>query len=79
MNVSPSFKNFHSDGRVLRSENIYCRLFYYLCLIHLIIGFERIVEMLIEKGANINAVNRDNNSALILAAKNSNTSRELYI
>lgn len=39
--------------------------------------------MLIEKGADVNAVNEDKNSALILAADNGNvkskiTERELY-
>lgn len=32
------------------------------------LGFERIVRLLFEKGANLNAVNRDNDSALICAA-----------
>lgn len=31
------------------------------------IGFEKGVEILIEKGASVNAVNKDNNSALIFA------------
>lgn len=36
--------------------------------IHLSLGFERIVRLLFEKGANLNAVNKDNDSALICAA-----------
>lgn len=48
---------------------------FYLLLIHSIIGLEKIVQKLIEKGANKNAVNQDNNSALILAIKNGNALR----
>lgn len=36
--------------------------------IHLFVGFERIVQMLIKKGANLNAVNEDKFSALVIAA-----------
>lgn len=38
--------------------------------IHSIIGFDKMVQVLIEKGANINAVNENNNSAVILATLN---------
>lgn len=46
----------------------FCIILTYFFFIHSIIGFETIVQMLIEKGANVNAVNEDNNSALIYAA-----------
>lgn len=36
-------------------------------------GHEEIVQLLIEKGANVNAVNTDNESAIIYAAMNGNT------
>lgn len=36
------------------------------------IGFEEIVGMIIDKGANINALDENNDSALILAAKAGN-------
>lgn len=32
------------------------------------LGFEKIGRMLIEKGANVNAVNKNNDSALLIAA-----------
>lgn len=38
--------------------------------IHSTIGFDNMVQVLIEKGANINAVNENNNSAVILATLN---------
>lgn len=41
-------------------------------LIHLFLGHEKIVQMLIKKGANVNSVNGDKNSALIFAADNGN-------
>lgn len=42
-------------------------------------GFGKIVRMLIEKGAEINAVNINKNSALILAALKGNTSNAPYM
>lgn len=36
--------------------------------IHWILGFTRIVQVLIERGANLNAVNENNDSALNIAA-----------
>lgn len=44
--------------------------------ISVLLGFERIVRMLIERGANVNAVNSGHNSALIYAAVNGNISNE---
>lgn len=41
-------------------------------LIYYLIGSAKIVKLLIEKGANINAVTEDKNSALILAVLNGN-------
>lgn len=38
----------------------------------LFLGHEKIVQMLIKKGANVNSVNGDKNSALIFAADNGN-------
>ena len=35
---------------------------------NLFLGFDKIVQLLIEKGANVNAVNKVENSALIYAA-----------
>lgn len=35
--------------------------------IYSFVGYEKIAKMLIEKGANINAVNEDNNSPLLWA------------
>lgn len=46
----------------------------YFLGIHLFLGFEEITRMLIEKGANVNAVNEDNNSALVLAIVEGNVS-----
>lgn len=37
-------------------------------LMHLFIGAENILRILIEKGANVNAVSTDNTSGLLLAA-----------
>lgn len=46
---------------------------YFALFIHLFIGFEKVVQMLIEKGANVNAVDQKNNySALFYAARNGN-------
>lgn len=42
--------------------------------IRLFKGFEKIVQMLIEKGAHVNAVNEDGNSALIFAVLEGNIS-----
>lgn len=42
----------------------------YLGLIHSFSGFVKTVRVLIEKGADVNAVNDDHDSALILAVKN---------
>lgn len=36
---------------------------------HLFLGFEKIVRILINKGANVDAVNEDKDSALTIAAK----------
>lgn len=41
--------------------------------IYSFIGYEKIVQMLIEKRVNINAVDDDNTSALMLAAVHGNT------
>lgn len=38
-----------------------------ICFIHLFIGFEKIVKILIEKDANVNAVNENNISAVLIA------------
>ena len=40
--------------------------------IHSFIGSEKIVRMLIDKGADVNAVDEKNNSALLYATKNGN-------
>lgn len=37
------------------------------------IGFEKIVQMLLEKGADVNAVSDDKYPALFIAADNGNT------
>lgn len=36
--------------------------------IHFFVGYEKILQMLVEKGANVNIVDANNNSALIFAA-----------
>lgn len=43
------------------------------------IGFEEIVEILIERGANVNAVDRKNDSVLILAASKGNIKYVIYV
>lgn len=43
------------------------------------IGFEKIVQMLIEKGANVNAVNKENDSALISASSKGNISNQSWL
>lgn len=43
-----------------------------LIFVYSFIGLEKIVQMLIDKGANVNAVDVKNNSALFYAAKNGN-------
>lgn len=43
-----------------------------LFFIHLFVGFEKIVHILIENGVNVKAVNEKNNSALIFAASKGN-------
>lgn len=40
--------------------------------IHSLIGFENMVRMLIDKGADVNTIDDKNNSALLYAAKNGN-------
>lgn len=45
----------------------------FIFLFHLFIGFDKIVEILIEKRANLYAVNDDNNTALIIAAMHGKT------
>lgn len=44
----------------------------HISAVHSFIGFEKIVQMLIEKGADVNAVNEDNFSAIIYAANRGN-------
>lgn len=54
--------------RWLRCE-ITCKLFIYVPFsIHLFIGYEKIVQILIENGANVNAMNDENDTALLYAA-----------
>ena len=50
-----------------------------LIFIYLFIGFGNIIRILIEKGANVNHSNKDNDSVLIFAAKYGNTYQILYL
>lgn len=52
-------------------------MLYAIC--HLFIGSAKIVKLLIEKGANVNAVTEDKNSALILAVLNGNILQNIVV
>lgn len=56
---------------IIYAEN--CSLYLQLLLIHSFVGLEKVARMFIEKGANVNAVNDKNDSALILAVWNGKT------
>lgn len=49
-----------------------------LIFVYSFIGLEKIVQMLIDKGANVNAVDVKNNSALFYAAKNGNILNQFF-
>lgn len=54
-----------------------CNEFPFTLSIHSLIGSEKIVQILIESGANVNAVDEDNDSALMRAANKGNVSTVL--
>lgn len=54
-------------------EKVHAKFFF----IDFPIGYVKIVEMLIKKGANLNALNDDGNSAITVAAKRGNKSNVL--
>lgn len=45
----------------------------------MIIGFEKIAQQLIDKGANINAVDENNNTPLLWAAYTGTISKRMYL
>lgn len=43
------------------------------------LGYAKIVQLLIQNGADVNAVNEDSNSALIYAAVNGNIAKYMHL
>lgn len=84
MNIQSFYVEFKNQSfRTNKRSNFFVRSQYNLqwieiLPIYLFLGREKIVQMLIERGANINAVDVDNNSALIFAASKGNIAN-LYI
>lgn len=51
-----------------KKDNLKNPVYYLEFFIRSFLGFEKIVQMLIDRGANVNAVDEDNTSAIIFAA-----------
>lgn len=67
---------------IYRFDIYWCKIsnkIFFLFLIHLFVGFEKIAQMLIKKGTDVNVVNTNKYSALTYAVTNGNISTEFII
>lgn len=70
---TPDFKKTHLHLLNMLTSKNFCG-FIFILSIYLFIGLEKIVQMLVEKGANVNALNKDKKSPLFFAASKGNIS-----
>lgn len=67
----------HNNLKTMKHKNINSNpegsfLLSFQSLLQSLLGYEKIAQMLIEKGADVNVIAGNNNSALILAAEHGN-------
>lgn len=58
--------------KILQKSLISIQRLIYTFFIHLLLGFDKIVQRLIENGANVNTVDEGTDSALLFATANGN-------